>query len=159
MVGASGILAPLGADLQGLGMTVWAVSRGAVSASFDATFVVDTRNVCAVSAWMEQLPADPDLLIAYSPAVAAEVWSLWRGWVARLVVVATSEWASPEAPPTPWPSGDRVSLVQLGWRPRTEKRRWHTPEEVSDVVLRVVTQGFPAYAQLGRLLPWEDRPR
>ena len=159
VVGASGILAPLGAALHRVGVATWGVARGErpVGEGYDEFVPLDAQDPQAVRDWMKSLSEDPDLVVAYAPAVGDEVWALWNGWAGRLVVVATSTWAAPDAPAAPWPTGDRVSVLQLGWRDTGDS--WHDPDVVSAAVVAVMTGGFPAYSVLGVIRPWEDRPR
>lgn len=159
VVGASGILAPLGATLHRAGVATWGVSRGElpVDAGYDEPVPLDAHDVEAVRDWMSSLSEVPDLVVAYAPAVGDAVWTLWNGCAGRLIVVATSIWAAPDAPAAPWPTGDRVSVLQLGWRSTGDP--WHDPGEVSAAVSAVMTRGFPAYSVLGVVRPWEDHPR
>lgn len=158
VVGASGILAPLGAALHSAGVATCGVARGKRPAGdgYDELVALDTHDCEAVRHWMG-LREVPDLVVAYAPAVGEAVWKLWDGWGGRLIVVATSIWAAPDAPPAPWPPGDAVSVLQLGWRSTGDP--WHDPAEVSAAVIAVITRGFPSYSVLGVIRPWKDRPR
>lgn len=158
VIGASGILAPLGARMHRRGIRTVGVARGPQSdEGFDEAVTLDVHDVAAVLSWIGSRKVASDLVVAYEPAVSDAVWELWRGWAARLLVVATSKWAAPSAPVPPWRMDECVSVLQLGWR--ADGDGWHSPTEVSEAVLRVVADGFPAHSVLGVVRPWEDHPR
>ena len=159
VIGASGILAPLGARLCRRGVRTVGVARGSLHGDegFDEAVALDVHDVAAVLSWIGSRKVASDLVVAYGPAVGDAVWELWRGWAARLLVVATSNWAAPSAPVPPWRMEEGVSVLQLGWR--ADGAGWHSPTEVSEAVLRVVADGFPAHSVLGVVRPWEDHPR
>lgn len=159
VIGASGILAPLGPALHRCGVKSVGVARGSrdVGEGFDESVTLDAHNVVAVLSWLVGRKSASDLVVAYAPAVGDAVWGLWRGWAGRLLVVATSQWAAPSAAVPPWPMGEGVSVLQLGWR--ADGGGWHSPLEVSAAVLEVMAGGFPVHAVLGVVRPWKDQPR
>ena len=157
VVGASGILAPLGALLHGRGFTTVGISRGSrvEVGAWDVRLALDTQDPDQVAGWRAETA--PDVVVAYAPAVADEVWSVLAEGVPRTVVVATSAWSAPDAPTPPWAGMPGVVLVRLGWVRNADGSRWHTPEEISAVVLDAVVGQQPEWV-VGTVRPWEDRP-
>lgn len=158
VIGASGILAPLGGLLHAGGVITVGVSRGRqpVRGTWDELVLLDVREPRAVAAWL----ADEHVaraVVAYEPAVASDCWPLLSAAAQRLVVVATRRWAAPGAPLPPWePLASCVVL--LGWVAGPGVSRWHTPEEVSAAVARALASGSTGTVLVGTCGPWVDRP-
>jgi hypothetical protein len=163
VVGASGILAPLGALLGARGVRTVGISRGSRlrDGVWDERVALDTQDVGDVGDWVAGQVKDVSAVVAYSPAVAPGSWPLLGGLAGRVMVVATSRWAGPGAPAPPWASMPGVVVVvQLGWVQGERGGRWHTPREVSAAVLdELVTPWTPRTVVLGSVRPWSARPR
>lgn len=162
VVGASGILAPLGALLRAGGVRTVGISRGSRLGEgvWDERVALDAWDVGAVSDWVTVQEEDVSTVVAYSPAVALPSWPLLGGLAERIMVVATSSWAGPGAPAPPWAGMPGVVVVQLGWVQGGQGRRWHTPQEVSAAVMHeLVTPWTPRTVVLGSVRPWSARPR
>jgi hypothetical protein len=142
VVGASGILAPLGALLRAAGARTVGVSRGSRLGEgvWDERVALDTRDV---------------------GAVGDGSWPLLAGLAGRVMVVATSRWAAPGAPAPPWAGMPGVMVLQLGWAAQGERdSRWHTPEEVSAAAMTELAAPWtPRTVVLGTVRPWSARPR
>jgi hypothetical protein len=162
VVGASGILAPLGAMLQAAGVRTVGISRGSRlrEGVWDERVALDTQDAGAVADWVAGSAGEVSTLIAYSPAVAPGSWPLLAGLAGRVMAVATSRWAAPGAPDPPWAGLAGVVVLQLGWAWAAHGTRWHTPREVSAAVLAELTSPWrPRTAVLGSVRPWSARPR
>jgi hypothetical protein len=162
VVGASGILAPLGALLGARGLRTVGVSRGSRLGEgvWDERVALDTQDAAAVGDWVAGQAGDVSTVVAYSPAVAPASWPPLGGLAARVMVVATSRWAAPGAPAPPWAGLAGVVVLQLGWAGAGPGSRWHTPAEVSAAVLEeLVVPWRPRTALLGSVRPWSARPR
>lgn len=165
VVGASGILAPLGLSLRSLGLPTTGISRGGRlhEGMWDERVALDMQDVAAVTRWVARPGGSVAVVVAYSPAVAPATWPLLAALAENLVVVATSRWAEPGSPAPPW-AGLGAGVVQLGWAQGPAGSRWHTAREISDAVAAVlkggVTDGSPPRSVvLGSVRPWGDRPR
>jgi hypothetical protein len=162
VVGASGILAPLGAMLRAAGVSTVGISRGSRLGEgvWDERVALDTRDPGAVGDWAARRDGGVAAVVAYSPAVADPGWALLRGLAERVMVVATSRWAAPRAPTPPWAGLPGVVVLQLGWARTAQGSRWHTPPEVSAAVLgELVVPWAPRTVVLGLVRPWSARPR
>lgn len=159
VVGASGILAPTGVLLTGLGFTTWGISRAGDPAGdgWSRGIALDCQDAVAVGAWMASCPRGPELLVAYTPAVADAVWPQWGIWADQVVVVATSKWGAPAVRARPWDAVSDVSVLQLGWRDGGDSS-WHSAEEISIAVVEIVIVGRPNSVVLGSIRPWNERP-
>lgn len=100
VVGASGILAPLGRVLSAHGVRTVGVSRGVrlTQGQWGERVALDTHDEKAVTDWVTGRETPFAALIGYGPAVAADCWPLLARVAARVVVVATSSWAEPGSP-------------------------------------------------------------
>lgn len=162
VVGASGILAPLGAMLAAQGVRTVGISRGSRLGEgvWDERVALDTGDAGTVGDWAVRQAGDVAAVVAYSPAVADPSWAWLGGLAERVMVVATSRWAAPGAPAPPWAGLPGVVVLQLGWAPTAQGSRWHTPAEVSAAVLEeLVAPWSPRTAVLGSVRPWSARPR
>lgn len=162
VVGASGILAPLGLLLRSRGLRTVGISRGDRSAegAWDERVALDTQDVAAVTGWVARRPGDVAAVVAYSPAVAPPCWPLLAGLAEHVVVVATTGWAASAAPTEPWSDLPAVAVVQLGWARTADGSRWHTPDEVSAAVAGVLAGARMSRTVLvGSIRPWRARPR
>ena len=161
VVGASGILAPLGALLRAGGVRTVGISRGSRlrEGVWDERVALDTWDVEAVTDWVAQSAPDVATVVAYSPAMAPQSWRLLGDLTERVVVVATSSWASPGAPAPPWAGLPDVMVVQLGWSPTAQGSRWHTPQEVSAAVMDALAGRWTPRVVVGSVRPWSARPR
>jgi hypothetical protein len=72
VVGAAGILAPLGALLHAAGLRTVGVSRGSRlgEGMRDERVALDTRDPGAVGDWVTGQAGDVSTVVAYAPAVA-----------------------------------------------------------------------------------------
>jgi hypothetical protein len=162
VVGASGILAPLGAMLHAAGVRTVGISRGSrlQEGVWDERVALDTQDAGAVGDWAAGQAGAVSALIAYSPAVASGSWPLLAGLAGRVMAVATSRWAAPGTPDPPWAGLPGVVVLQLGWARTAHGSRWHTPPEVSAAVLAELTSPWrPRTVVLGSVRPWPARPR
>jgi hypothetical protein len=161
VVGASGILAPLGALLGARGLRTVGISRGSRLGEgvWDERVALDTQDPGAVADWVAGQAGDVSAVVAYSPAVAPGSWPLVAGLAAQVLVVATSRWAAPGAPAPPWAGLAGVAVLQLGWAQAGTGSRWHTPAEVSAAVLEELAVPRPRTTVLGSVRPWSSRPR
>ena len=162
VVGASGILAPLGRVLSAHGVHTVGVSRGdrLGRGEWDERVALDTHDVGAVTDWLAGRQTPFAALIGYDPAVAADCWPLLARGAARVVVVATSSWAEPGSSTGPWVILPAAVVVQLGWALAPGGSRWHTPDEVSTAVAQSLADGpAPRTVLLGSVRPWSARPR
>ena len=164
VIGASGILAPLGRSLTSLGVRTTGISRGdrLRAGAWDERLALDTQDVGSVASWVADPGGAVATVVAYSPAVAPAVWPLLAALAENLVVVATTSWAAPGSPAPPW-AGSGAVVVQLGWAQEPAGSRWHTAREVSDAVAAVleglvVNGSTPRSTVLGSVRPWGDRP-
>jgi hypothetical protein len=161
VVGASGILAPLGALLRGHGVRTVGVSRGSRLGEgvWDERVALDTQDDGAVGDWVARRAGEVAAVVAYSPAVGPGSWPLLGELAERVMVVATSRWAAPGAPDPPWAGLPGVVVVQLGWVPAPRGSRWHTPTEVSAAVLEELAALWrPRTVVVGAVRPWSARP-
>lgn len=159
VVGASGILAPLGGLLRQAGLRTCGVSRGSRldAGEWDLRLAVDAHDPGAVSE-ARRAHETPDLVVAYAPAVADAVWPVLSEGVGRVVAVATTSAAAPGAAAPPWGRW-ATRVLQLGWADAEGGPRWHTAEEVSAAVLLAVTSDAEGQTHvLGRVRPWSERP-
>jgi hypothetical protein len=162
VIGASGILAPLGALLRAGRVPTVGISRGRRLGEgvWDERVALDTRDVGAVRDWVTGQAGSVSTVIAYAPAVVPHGWPLLGGLTERVMVVATSSWARPGAPAPPWAGMPGVVVVQLGWAQGAQGSRWHTPQEVSAAVMdELATPWMPRTVVLGSVRPWSARPR
>jgi hypothetical protein len=162
VVGASGILAPLGALLGAGGVRTVGISRGSRLGEgvWDERVALDTRDVGAVRDWVMGQAGDVSTVVAYSPAVAPHSWPLLGGLTERVMVVATSSWTRPKAPAPPWAGMPGVVVVHLGWVQGAQSNRWHTPQEVSAAVMDELAAPWrPKTVVLGSVRPCSARPR
>lgn len=161
VVGASGILAPLGQALGSGGAKTIGVSRGARlnSGSWGERVALDTQHAQAIASWVAGRAERADVLVAYSPAVGESCWEPLAGSADRLVVVATTEWVPVAAKGRPWARLAPL-VIQLGWVDTTDGTRWHTPQEISDAVADALTRPWPTdrIVVLGETTPWAARP-
>lgn len=161
VVGASGILAPLGQVLRSSGARTLGVSRGErlEAGSWDERVALDTQDARAISSWGACREARANELVAYSPAVGAACWGPLSAVAERLVVVATTEWVHVAPKDRPWAHLE-PRLFQLGWVETEDGTRWHTPQEISDAVGRALAEPWPAERTvvLGETTPWASRP-
>jgi len=166
VVGASGILAPLGAMLRSRAVRTVGISRGSRldQGMWDERVALDTRDVTAVTDWLAQRwtdrGTDGAAFVAYSTAMTASTWPLLEGLAEHIVVVATSEWADPGSSVSPPWSSPPAIVVQLGWVQSSGGSRWHTSIEVSVAVADVLFEPpEPRTVVLGSIRPWSSRPR
>jgi hypothetical protein len=163
VVGASGILAPLGALLRAAGAGTVGISRGSRLGEgvWDERVALDTQDVGAVGDWVAGRAGEVSTVVAYSPAVGDGGWPLLGGLAGRVMVVATSRWAGPGAPAPPWAGLPGIVVLQLGWAAQGARGgRWHTPEEVSAAVMgELAAPWAPRTVVLGSVRPWAARPR
>jgi hypothetical protein len=161
VVGASGILAPLGAMLAARGVRTVGISRGSRLGEgvWDERVALDTGDAGAVGDWAAGQAGDVAAVVAYSPAVADASWARLGGLAERVMVVATSRWAAPGAPAPPWAGLPGVVVLQLGWARTAQGSRSHTPAEVSAAALdALVVPWVPRTVVLGSVRPWSPRP-
>lgn len=161
VVGASGILAPLGRILKAEGLTTIGVSRRtrADPRHWDRRVTLDARDAHQVAALLSELPAAPSVAVAYGEAVTVDSWRLLANAAQAAVIVLTSRHADPALPErerASWVEPRGVRLLQLGW---TADRGWHTPEQVSRAVAASLAAPAPDPVVLGRVRPWSGRPR
>ncbi len=158
MVGASGILAPLGELLRAQRLRTVGISRGARlhEGEWDERVALDARDLTATTRWATRSGADVAALVAYAPALSAATWPVLAGLAPRTVVVATTQHAAPGAPTPPWSGLAGTSVLQLGWT--GAPRRWHTAPEVSRAVVDMLGDLPVAHRVLGTVRPWSDRP-
>jgi len=162
VVGATGILAPLGALLRAAGARTVGISRGSRLGEgvWDERVALDTQDVGAVGDWVAGRAGEVSAVVAYSPAVGDGGWTLLGGLAGRVLVVATSRWAGPGAPDPPWAGMPGVVVLQLGWAQGERGGRWHTPAEVSAAAMAELTAAWePRTVVLGSVRPWAARPR
>ncbi len=160
VIGASGILAPLGGLLRDQNLIAIGVSRGSrlAAGSWTDRVALDMKDVPAVATWVAGHGADIAALIAYAPALAPRTWGLLAALTGRIVVVATSNWANQPGHVAPW-SALRPVVLQLGWVRDGHNSRWHTPLEISTAVADVLAGGWePRTVVLGTLSPVATRP-
>lgn len=165
VVGASGILAPLGRVLSAHGVHTVGVSRGdrLGGGEWDERVALDTHDVGAVTDWLVGRETPFGALIGYDPAVAADCWPLLARVAARVVVVATSGWANPGRPPDPGPScprpwwsssGGRSAPAAVAGTPRTRcpppwHSRWPTAPPRAPSCWARCGRGRPGHAEPG----------
>ena len=159
VVGASGILAPLGAMLAGPGVVTVGISRGGRrgGGAWDEEVALDATDPDALSAFVRAAPP-LHVVVAYAPAVTPRTWADLVTASAASVLVVTSGWADP-AGGERWSLERRSTVVVLGWTGPPSSTRWHDPEEVSSCVAAAITAPAGTRTTLGRLRPWGERPR
>lgn len=162
VVGASGILAPLGQELRSAGIRTVGVSRGArlEVGSWDERVGLDTHDFSATTSFSARWTKRTDLLVAYSPAVGDSCWQPLSAMAVRVLVVATTKWVHVEAGRTPWAPLE-PHVFQLGWVQTATGSRWHTPMEISHSLATALAQPWPTNhtTVLGETTPWSARPR
>lgn len=159
VVGASGILAPLGAMLAGPGVVTVGISRSGRrgSGAWDEVVALDATDPDALSAFARTAPP-AHLVVAYAPAVTPRTWSGLVAASVASVLVVTSGWADP-AGGDGWSLERRSTVVVLGWTGPPSSTRWHDPGEISARVAEAVSAPAGTRTTLGRLRPWGERPR
>lgn len=160
VIGASGILAPLGLLLRSRHLQTIGISRGSrlEAGVWDERVALDTQDPAAVTHWLAHQRGDVAAVIAYAPALAPPTWPLIAGFAEHVVVVATSRWGEPGSPAGPWASLSAIVVVQLGWALTANGSRWHTPHEVSAAVADELAQPpTPRTVVVGSLRPWSAR--
>jgi hypothetical protein len=146
VLGATGILAPAASLLAARGDHVIGVSRGGGG----GTVAVDATDAAALATALADLSWDD--AVVYARTVSTDSLAFVRtSTPGRCVVVRGSAAADPELGALVVPP----DTLQLGWT-IDEPHRWHTPGEVSDAALQVLSDGLPA--TLGTVRPWSDRP-
>ena len=168
VIGASGILAPLGGLLRAQGAAAFrvGVSRGSrlAAGEWDRRVALDARDDAAVRGLADALAADGrqvHTVIAYAPALSLASWVVLTDAALRAVIVLPSRFANPaggEEISTPWMPTASTRRVLLGWTDDGDAVRWHTPEEVSRVVADAVRTDSGETLTVGRLRPWHERP-
>ena len=161
VIGASGILAPLGLLLRSRQLHTVGISRGSrlEAGVWDQRVALDTQDAVAVTHWVALQRRDVAAVIAYSPALAPPSWPMMAGLAEHVMVVATSRWGEPGSPDGPWASLAAVVVVQLGWAQTVHGSRWHTPCEVSAAVAHELAKpSTPRTVVVGSLRPWSARP-
>lgn len=159
VVGASGILAPLGSLLRARGVRTVGVSRGSrlQVGDWDERVALDTTDAAAVADWVAAQPVTAAVLIAYAPAVTPQSWPVLARVARRALVVTTSSAADPASQVSPpWSRHPEVAILQLGWVPGSPPR-WHSPAEVSAAVAAALADAG-SRSQLGAVRPWDQRP-
>ena len=152
VIGASGILAPAAAALVRAGDAVTGVGRTRPVPEGVETLHLDARSAPALAYAIADRHFDRALV--YAPAVTADSLSALAGAVSgRTVLIRTSASADPARGELVLPE----DTLQLGWTD-TESGgvRWHSPEQVSDAALAVLSDGRARV--LGRVRPWGDKP-
>lgn len=163
VVGASGVLAPLGDSLSGSRVRTVGVSRGARTGvgSWDVRAALDARDPHQVTTLVTRLGAGVRTVIAYEPAVSLESWRVLCGFSDRRVIVLPSRYADPDTgleAVRPWLEPGGVVVVQLGWAGSSDSTRWHSPLEISDVTARALHVASGTTLHVGRVRPWSERP-
>jgi len=162
VIGASGILAPLGLLFRSRQLHTVGISRGSrlEAGIWDERVALDAQDTAAVTHWVAHQRRDVAAVIAYSPALAPPIWPLMSVLAERVVVVATTRWAEPGSPVGPWASLNAITVVQLGWAQTAQGSRWHTPYEVSAAVAHELDKpSTPRTVVVGSVRPWSTRPR
>jgi len=187
VVGASGILAPLVHALVSKRSHVVAVSRppgvppapgrgdGAPLGRDDrapthgSPRVIGADTTTLAGAWAVANCGPLDYAVFYGPALTAQTLAVLTNAVRyRAVLVLTSEAAAPTGPgdegaglaplAARYRARPQDAVVLLGWKSVDRGRsRWHTPGEVSAAALEAL-EGY-GDVLLGRVRPWEQRPR
>ena len=171
VVGASGILAPLGRLLSRVGpgegrpLRV-GVSRGSrlQEGDWDRRLALDAREPEAVRRVLADLRSEGlgvDVAVGYSPALSPRSWAVLARASARAVIVLPSRFAGPsmgQDASAAWLPTRTTSWVLLGWTGGRGRARWHTPDEVSRDVADAVRSGGVEPLTVGRVTPWSDRP-
>lgn len=161
VVGAAGILAPLGALLRISGGWTVGISRGGrlEEGDWDDRVALDAQDVDAVSDYFAHRMSLSDKVIVYAGAVNPASWAIFVSASHSQVLVVTSSWADPQRDDhLQWSIGDRTTIVQLGWTGPPGSTRWHEPQEVCAVVLRAVHAPSGSRLTLGTVRPWVERP-
>lgn len=161
VVGASGILAPLGALLRGPGTETIGISRGRRrhAGEWDRRLAVDATDPAEMARLRAQLgPAYR--AIGYAPALTPQSWAILGAAATAQMLVVTSSWAVPDASVEQrrWKLQAACSLLQLGWTGSRAAARWHTPDEIADAAFRLLHGESGTRMVLGRLRPWSERP-
>jgi hypothetical protein len=161
VVGASGILAPLGALLHNDGYRTIGISRGSRigAGDWDVRVALDATDVDEVVGWLTGLRERPDLLIGYDPALSDATWPLLAAAASRTIVVATSRWVTVDPGQTPWSAIPDPVVLQLGWLDAPAGPRWHVATEISVEVQRLVTDPAVRFSRLGHVNPPSQLPR
>lgn len=163
VIGASGILAPLGRLLRQRGGETVGVSRGSRirEGDWDQRVALDGRDERAVHHFLTMLEPPPDTVVAYVEAVTPSSWRLLGAAAPGQVLVLTSGWADPARSPDPaigWRLAAPVTRVQLGWTGPPRAARWHDPGEICAGVVRALDAPDGSRLLVGRVRPWEERP-
>ncbi|KRB43592.1 hypothetical protein ASD90_18245 [Terrabacter sp. Root181] len=171
VVGASGILAPLGRSLfrvrEGEGHPFRVgISRGSrlAEGDWDRRFALDARDPRAVRRMLADLRSDGvgvDVAVGYAGALSPESWSVLARAAAHAVIVLPSRFADPlggEEAAAAWLPTRATTRVLLGWAGGDGDVRWHTPEEISRVVADAVLDERAEPLTVGRVTPWSERP-
>lgn len=157
VIGASGILAPLGKLLKLEGFRTLGISRGSRldEGIWDLRTALNTQDILAISKWRSE--TTPHILVAYAPAVAEQAWPTLTAGISRTVVISTSKWSASDAALKPWAKTQGLIEVALGWADTNSGVRWHTPAEVSEITLSAILDSHTSWL-LGKNTPWEKRP-
>jgi hypothetical protein len=120
--------------------------------------VADLTDVASVRRALGRLPR-LDAAVMYAPLADQVVHQMLCAAVdGPIVELLTSRWADPsrgDVALDDLSSGGTALL--LGWsRLPSGASRWHSPTEISDAALEVLSTGRPR--QLGAVRPWSDRP-
>lgn len=161
VVGASGILAPLGAILKGRGVPGIGVSLsgGCRGDGWDRSVALDAKIPGQVEGLLSGLLGGPSSVVAYCEAMTARSWTVLASAAPVRVLVLTTGFADPSRPAAAleaWLEVGDVRVVQLGW---SDQGRWHTPEQVSGAAAEALLAPGGNGLVLGRVRPWRDRPR
>lgn len=157
VVGASGILAPLGALLREPGVMTVGVSRGGRlgEGDWDRRVALDATDPVAVRRLRDDL-GPGYRLVGYAPALVPASWAVLAGAAAAQLLVVTSGWPAED---DDWALDPACALLRLGWTGPAGASRWHTPAEVARAAARLVGRGPGSTESLGRTAPAADKPR
>ena len=159
VVGATRILRPAVRTLVDDGATVVAVARS--TADLEA-LAVEVGAVVPVAADCLDAGSLGDTLArrGLRPA-AALLYCPTAGLVVHRRLAALVDGPAVQLLPSGWAAPDAAAVdlggpvLQLGWT--GDPPRWHTPAEISMAALDVLSSGVDAV--LGRVRPWQERPR
>ena len=176
VVGATGILAPLAALLDGAHALRVGVSRGLAPARGDWDRIVhlDATDPSAIEDLRSALPP-MQAVIAYQPALSPDSWRSLTRDATRSVLLVPSAFAEPgrESLIEPWLVPTPLIVVILGWAQEKSpdgavRSRWHTPDEIAAAAaaaMAALAEPPPALDEsqavtrtLGTTRPWTDRP-
>jgi hypothetical protein len=161
VVGATGILAPLGALLAGDGARRIGVARGhtAIRGDWDVVVRRDTTDPAAIPAILAEAGSAYDL-VGYLPALTPKTWMSLCENANHRVLLAPSRYADPATPDAiaPWLAPGGVTVCTLGCVAAASGARWHTPDEIAAAAQGALAAAPGSRVLLGRVRPWGQRP-